>query len=93
MKGRGDAPSALRRFLDEVGLPSKMVSDNASEVRSAKWKEILNEFGVRERSIESYSPHSNYAENTVKVVKFSMVKLMEGRGIPIELWDYVIVYA
>ena len=70
-----------------------MVSDNASELRSAKWKEILNEFGVRERSIESYSPHSNYAENTVKLVKFSTVKLMEGRGIPIELWDYVVVYA
>ena len=93
MKGRKEAPYALRRFIDDVGLPECIISDNAPELRSNDWKKILRDLGIKERPIEPYHPWQNYAENSVKMVKFRALKLMELKRVPLNLWDHTLEYA
>ena len=70
MESKSEAPQALRVFLDQVGLPREIVSDNAPEQMSREWTSTLREFNVKHRLIEAYSPWRNYAENGVKTIKF-----------------------
>jgi len=93
MKGKGEAPYALRSFFDTIGLPDLIISDNAKEQRSAEWKATMREFGVLERPMEAYKSHQNYAENGVLAIKFKSAKIMEQQGVPKRLWDHVFLYA
>lgn len=92
LRTKSDAPAALRMFLDNVGLPEVIVSDNAKEQRSMEWKRILREFGVKDHPIEAYKYWQNYAENGVKMVKFRAAKIMEQKAVPGPLWDHVLEY-
>jgi len=92
LRTKSDAPAALRMFLDNVGLPEVIVSDNAKEQRSMEWKRILREFGVKDHPIEAYEYWQNYAKNGVKMVKFRAAKIMEQKALPGPLWDHVLEY-
>lgn len=92
MVSKGEAPTALRHFFDNVGLPDLIISDNASEQTSQAWKTALNEFKVLHRLTEPYKHHQNYAENGVKLVKFRCVKIMERKGVPGIFWDHTLEY-
>jgi len=92
MRGKGEAPYALRSFFSNIGLPDLLISDNAGEQRSEEWKQVLREFGVMERPVEAYKSWKNYAENGVFSVKFKMAKMMEQRGVPGPLWDHTLLY-
>lgn len=34
----------------------------------------------------------NYAENRVRAVKFRALRIIEGSGVPFELWDHLVEY-
>jgi len=93
MRSKGEAPYALRMFINEVGIPDLLISDNAFEERSIEWNRILREFNLRERKTEAYKSWQNYAENAVKLVKLKVIKIVEQKGVPIPLWDHALEYA
>ena len=92
MKSKGDAPQALKLFIDDVGIPETIVSDNAPELKSKRWKKYMNMYGIKSRQVHTYSPWQNHAENGVRIVKFRCLKLIETLNIPLVLWDHLLDY-
>ena len=92
MRSKSEAPYALRAFIDDVGCPEEIITDNAKEEKSKEWKSILREFGVKERQITPYSQWQNFAENAVRTVKFRALRFIEEKGVPLRLWDHLVDY-
>ena len=42
MRAKGEAPYALRSFIDDVGVPDEMISDNAKEETSKLWNHLVD---------------------------------------------------
>ena len=92
MKGKGEAPAALRSFLDSVGLPEIICIDNAKEQTSAAWNAICREFGIKVRPTEAYKHWQNYAENAIMLIKFKTFRIMEAMNVPVFLYDHALEY-
>jgi hypothetical protein len=46
MKLKSDAPDALRQFIQEIGIPSQIHTDDAKELTLGRWKEICSMHGI-----------------------------------------------
>jgi len=93
MRGKSEAPAALRLFLDSVGLPEIICIDNSKEQTSAAWDAICREFGIKVRLTEAYKEWQNYAENAVMLAKFLTFRIMEAMNVPVFLYDHALEYA
>ena len=93
MRSKAEAPYALRMFIDHVGIPELLISDNSKEQRSQAWTQVIREFNVRERPTEPYKAWQNLAENGILMVKLKTARIMEQQQVPIPLWDHALEYA
>ncbi len=44
MKLKSKAPNALLEFVQDIGIPAQLHSDNAKEFMQGNWKQLLSDF-------------------------------------------------
>jgi hypothetical protein len=89
---KSEAPNALIQFIQDIGIPSQLHSDNAKELEHGKWKQILTDFQIKHTTTEPHSPWQNCAEGAIREMKKHTVCLISKTNTPQRLWDYCMTY-
>ena len=81
---------ALRELIQEVGIPQKMVTDDAKEKLGpkTKWMENIRLYNIEWSNSEPYSHWQNRAEDAIREVRRRWKLIQHRRSIPKRLWDY-----
>ena len=74
---------SLRMFIEFVGLPFSLHSDNHSNFKEGLFKRLLRKFGVYSSYTEPHSPWQNRAEPAIGEVKTYSRKIMQKTQTPI----------
>jgi hypothetical protein len=69
MEKKSDAPDTLVEFCQDIGIPSKLHSDNANELTKGRWGELTKKYQIKVTMSEPYSPWQVHAELTICEVK------------------------
>ncbi len=92
MKAKSDASHALIEFIQDIGLPSMMHTDDAKELTAGKWSDICRTHGIKQTQTEPYSPFQNRAEVNIRELKKRTRRLMHQTRTPKRLWDFCAKY-
>ena len=84
---------SLRSFIELIGLPAVLHSDNHNNLRTGKFKKTLKTFGIRSTFSEPKSPWQNRAEFAIGEVRRQARKLMQRTQTPVRLWCFRYEYA
>jgi len=87
MKSKSEAPYALKEFIQDVGIPSQLHTDDAKELTIGRWKEICQTHGIKQTQTEPHSQFQNRAEINIREVKKLSRRLMHSTNSPKRLWD------
>ncbi|GAX25842.1 hypothetical protein FisN_6Hu120 [Fistulifera solaris] len=82
--------NALRELIQEVGIPQKIVTDDAKEKLGpkTKWMEHVRQYKMDWANTEPYSHWQNRAEDAIREVRQRWKLLQHRKSIPKRLWDY-----
>ena len=92
MKAKSEAGDALVEFIQDVGIPSALHSDDAKELTLGKWQKVRQEFSIKQTQTEPHSPWQNRAEGAIRELKRHVQRLMKRQRAPRRLWDFCAVY-
>jgi hypothetical protein len=93
MDSKSQSPASLQSFIQLVGVPPSLHSDNAPEFLAGDFKKKCRKYDIRQTSTEPHSPWQNKAESLgVKEVKKYGCRLMEETQAPIRLWCFAYEY-
>jgi hypothetical protein len=92
MRLKSEAPNALLEFIQNVGIPSQIQTDDAKELVKGRWKEICQTHGIKQTQTEPYSPFQNRAEVNIRELKKQTRRLMSSTKTPPHLWDLCTSY-
>jgi len=93
MKSKADAGHSLLEFIQDIGIPSALHTDNAKELTSGIWETVRKEHQIRQTLTEPHSPFQNRAEIGIREVKKHVRRLMSETKAPRRLWDFCAQYA
>jgi hypothetical protein len=93
MKKKSQYPDALHDFITYVGIPPKLISDNAGEEVQAEVRRYLTKLGTRIGTTEPHHQHQNFAEQAIRDIKGLFFKIMSLSGAPLNYWCYAVQYA
>ena len=79
---------SLRSFIELIGLPVALHSDNINNLRTGKFKKTLRKFGIWSSFTEPKSPWQNRAEFATGEVKRQAKRLMQRTQTPVRLWCF-----
>ncbi|KAI2502898.1 Reverse transcriptase (RNA-dependent DNA polymerase) [Fragilaria crotonensis] len=89
MKSKSMAgPNALMPFIQEVGIPQTIVTDNAPEEVHGEFGKICRQFRIRQEQTVPYSPWSNLAESTIRELKVGIRRTLRRSKAPRRLWCF-----
>ena len=89
----GESTAAgLRTFIDIVGLPTSIHSDNHSNFQEGAFKRLMRKFGIPQTFTEPHSPWQNRAEAAIGETKTYARRLMQKTNTPIRLWCFCFEY-
>ena len=83
----------LRNFVELVGLPVAMHSDNHTNFKEGVFKKLLRKFGIYSTYTEPHSPWQNRAEPAIGEIKRYARRLMQRSDTPIRLWCFCYEYS
>ena len=83
----------LRNFIETVGLPQAMHSDNHRNFKEGLFKKLLRKFGIYSTYTEPHSPWQNRAEPAIGEVKTYARRLMQRSKTPVRLWCFCYEYS
>jgi len=83
---------SLRSFINIVGLPFAMHSDNHKNFKEGLFKQLLRKFGIVTSYTEPHSAWQNRAEPAIGEVKKLARRSMQATGTPIRLWCFCYEY-
>ena len=92
MKKKSDAPDTLLAFMQDVGIPSDLHSDDAKELTQGRMGEITRKAWIKTSQSEPYSPWQVRAELCNRELKKAVRYTMEKTRAPKRLWDYCTLY-
>ncbi len=92
MKTKGEAPNTLISFMQDIGIPSDLHSDNAKEITQGRMRELLKEFWIKPSQSETHSPWQVRAELAIREIKIAVRNTMRRTRAPLRLWDYCAIY-
>jgi hypothetical protein len=92
MKKKSDAPDTLISFMQDIGIPSELHSDDAKELTLGKMGDLARQFWIRTTQSEPYSPWQVRAELCIREVKKAVRHAMLKTRAPKRLWDYCTTY-
>ena len=84
---------SMRTFIELVGLPFALHSDNHSNFKEGFFKRMLRKFGIYQTFTEPHSPWQNRAEPAIGEVKAYARRLMQSTNTPVRLWCFCYEYA
>jgi hypothetical protein len=93
MKAKSDAGHALLEFIQDIGIPSSLHTDNAKELTSGLWDTIRKDHQIKQTVTAPFSPFQNRAEIGIKELKKYVRCLMNDTKTPKRLWDFCSQYA
>ena len=64
MKLKSEAGDALAEFIQDVGIPSALHTDEA-KVTLGKWRRIRLEYAIKQTQTEPHSPWQNQVEGAI----------------------------
>jgi len=86
-------PEALCNFITYVGIPEKIISDNAGEEVQKDVKTYLAKLGIKMGNSEPHHQQQNFAEQAVRDLKSLFYRIMSTSGAPQKYWCYALEYA
>jgi len=92
MRRKGEASDTLISFMQDIGIPLGLHSDNAKELTEGKMGEIVKEFWITPSQAEPYSPWQLRAELSIREVKNAVRHAMMRTHALKRLWDYCTTY-
>ena len=84
---------SLRYFVEFVGLPYSLHSDNHKNFKEGFFCRLARKFGVSQTFTEPHSPWQNRAEPAIGELKRYARKLMMATNTPIRLWCFCYEYS
>jgi len=93
MKTKSEAGHALLKFIQDIGIPSSLHTDNAKEMTSGQWDTVRKDHQIKQTVTEPFSPFQNRAEIGIKELKKHVRRLMSKTKTPKRLWDFCAQYA
>jgi hypothetical protein len=69
MKQKSDAPDTLVRFIQEVGIPQAIHSDDAPDLMHGHFKQLCKDYQIHLTYMEPYIPCQNRAERRIRELK------------------------
>ena len=88
IKTKGDAGSTFHRFIEEVGIPSEILSDGAPELTLSHFGKTCQKYRILQTCTEPNSPWQNPAELSGGTIKRKVRRILKTTNAPIRLWDY-----
>jgi len=82
MKAKSDTSDTLKKFIQDVGIPHALHSDDAPELMQGNFKQTCKEFGINTTYTEPYSPWQNRAEGAIKELKKHVHRKMVSKRVP-----------
>ena len=82
----------IRSFIDIIGLPYSIHSDNHSNFKEGLFKKLMRKFGILQSFTEPHSPWQNRAEPAIGELKRHARKLMQSTRTPVRLWCFCYEY-
>ena len=73
MQRKAEAPDALVNFIQTVGIPEHLITDNAPEEGrgpSTQWRNVVGTYHIHQTWTEPHSPWQNKAEGEIREVKW-----------------------
>jgi hypothetical protein len=92
MRTKSEAPNTLVSFMQDIGIPSDLHSDDAKELTQGRMGELLRKFWIRSMQSEPYSPWQVRAELCIREVKKAVRHTLSKTGSPKRLWDCCTIY-
>jgi hypothetical protein len=87
-----EAPNALLEFIQDVGIPHHIHSDNAKEFEHVRWKQLMTDYQIKHTTTEPNSPWQNCTEGTIKEIKKQTMRRMQKTNTPQHMWDFCVTY-
>jgi hypothetical protein len=69
MQKKSEAGAALLELIQDIGIPSALHIHGAKEETQGKWKQVCQDFGIKQTITEPYSPWQNRAELNIREAK------------------------
>ena len=88
-----ETAKTLKTFVEFVGLPSALHSDNHGNFRDGAFKKLLQKLGIYASYTEPHSPWQNRAEPAIGEIKSYARRLMRLTQTPIRLWCFCYEYS
>ena len=85
--------ATLKSFVDLIGLPYSMHSDNHSNFREGAFRKLSRKLGLRQTFTEPHSPWQNRAENAIGEIKRYARRIMRDTSTPVRLWCFAYEYS
>ena len=90
IKSKDLAHTTLDLYFKRVGIPAKMIPDNARELTQGGFRKKCLKVQCPIAPIEAYTPNANDAESAIRELKRHYRRVMITTGAPECLWDYCI---
>jgi len=85
---QSEAGNALLEFIQDIGIPSALHTDDAKELTSGKWEQVRKDHGIKQTLAEPYSPFQNRTEVNIREIKKHVRHIMSRAKTPKRLWDF-----
>jgi hypothetical protein len=92
MKLKSEAGHALLEFIQDIGIPSSLHTEDAKEQTSGKWRDVCITHNIKQTLTEPYSPFQNRAEVNIRELKKHVRRIMGKMKTPKRLWDFCATY-
>ena len=92
MQSKSQAHEALTSFVQEVGIPNVLHSDDAKELAQGEMRRKMTKYEIYHTMAEPYSPWQNYAEDSIRIIKNWARYFMQTTNTPIRLIDHAMLY-
>ena len=94
LRKKGDSQIALSEVLQEMGVKTRIHTDNTKEIHLGLWREVFDKHGgINTSTTEQNSPCKNRAGKRVKEAKRKDVRLKNNDGAPRTLCKFAMVYS
>jgi hypothetical protein len=87
-KRKGEHPDTLMQFINDVGVPTTLISDNAPEEVMGKARKTCRKYRIQQRTVVPHSPWQNAAEASIREVKKNVRRTLRLTRDPLRLWAY-----
>lgn len=91
-KTESETGQALRCFVQEVGVPTGMHTDNAKVFIQGDFSRVATREGIKRTTIEVGRKNENRAELAIREFKKKVKRAMQRHNMPLRLWCFAAEY-